>query len=384
MISKQRIRDDIRVESYSNDILTRYNVTDEAIGRSAVDSLWNDPLVNWCFPLAKDKDEYKYESTVAQFQLGIQKCYNQQSTNPEIVAKNPNVRSFLCFYNPTHASYRNNSTNNTNSTESKENCIVNNDNLNSNPTNDSINSNVNDGTNIADLDFKYAGTATVCAPDLNAINDSNSNGFIDIIDDSYIMDALKRALKTHFFKFIKCGYYAGWVELNKAMIFEIIKPKLKHCWFMEVVNINQQFQGKGIGSYLLQNILNNHIIPKSKEYNYNGFVILNTGNEKTQNFYQKNGYQLVTQFKLPPITNDKNEIIDNAKFILYLWHQDSNTCQNMIDQFGLEKEWKLKSVSQCLKWKLVPKSLQCIPIKWTMLVLIIVVIILVCLFEFVF
>ena len=329
-------RNDVQIETYSDETLMKYGITDEKIGHSCVDAFWDDPFDNWLFPQRKDKLKNTYNSFFGLFMQGIQKSYNRESIAPNVLVNHPNAKSFLCFYNP-------------------------------NSNNNSENNNIKD--------FKYAGTITVCAPDINS-----EYGFNDLFNEKYIENAIDYSYKKSFLSTIKFSLYQQLIEVNKSIMMKKIQSVLKSYWFMEMVNINPKYQNKGIGSIFIQDVFNNHVIPISKKFNdnndYNGFCLLGSSNARNNAFYKRNGYQFLTEFKLPKkISDDGKLILDDVRYIWLLWHWDEKKCSDVINilrtEYGIEPEYKMLSLAKCVKYQFVPKRLQWIPIRLTLFILLV-------------
>lgn len=332
---------DICVESYSKQTLIKYGITDEIIRHASIDAFWDDPLTKWIIPMIKDRDENKYDSIYSIMISATQRNYNEKSIAPDVLINHPNAKSFICFYNDALTD------------------------------NHRLDSNSNDETS----EFKYAGSISVCPPSASP----NLHGFYDFFDDKYYQEGFNRALTVNPWVTIKDLIIDGtWIELNKKMLFDKIKSRLGCYWFMEVVTIDPKWHGRGIGSKFIQNIWNEYIIPISKkpQNNYNGFCLLGTGNPRTVRFYSRNGYQVLTRMKLTPKTTDTGELLDNVEYIWLLWHWDKKKLSQMIDElnneYGIDKEYKMQSLAKCIKYSMLPKWLQWVPIRLTLLVTVII------------
>ena len=286
--------------------------------------------------MCKDKDKHVYESLFGLYVSVSQTICIRESTIRE------NMKSFLCFVDATKTN---------------------------NSCDDSCNHIENENQ-----DFKYAGTITVFPPNVNA-----KYGF-EHITNSYGKHLEKIAMKffdrvadiyddplQSIYPYIKHLVWDGLlVEFNEQLVLKKIKLCLESYWFMVNVNINPKYQSKGIATRFIKHIFNSFVIPSSKKSNHSGFCLLAAGNPRLINFYIRNGYQLLTEFKLPLKTTDDGQIVDTS-YVLLLWHWDEKKCSDMIDQlrkeYGIDKQTEMLTMAECIKYKVAPKWLHVVPAK---------------------
>ena len=274
-------------------MLKKYQIDDDIICQSTVDSYWDDPFINWQIPFAKEKAQLKDKSYFATLIRFSQMCNNKGSITDNNEIHHPNGKNFLCFYKTQAAASQ--SENN----EQDTNMVTK-----------------------SQTEYEYAATVTVYPPDSSG---SNFNyGYRNLVWDgrwgNECIELVGEIILHHWLSWIQSVFGNFVLRLNEMIMYHTLKSALGSYWLMDSINIDSKFTGKGIGLHLIQYALNTHVIPQSKKFDHNGFTVVLTGNGKNINFLTKNGYKLLSTMKITPKKNDLDEMMDNVNCYCLLWH----------------------------------------------------------------